>query len=177
MIIHGELKCERTGEVRFRAVQRGEETRHAVTIDVIDLQHEDEEVAAFFVKWDGCAHVGLKAPDMDWVHVCGAGEMQAHLDMLAWAWNLSVDLLKAKGFTEADLAHVIAGAPKPNGITYVPIPLELLNLALKYLGEGADHTAGLAEEMPVSRARLDTVNAATAMRLVADKLRAHREAT
>lgn len=45
------------------------------------------EIAHIFLKWDGCAHVGLRDPELDseWVHVCGARNFAQTLRILAWA--------------------------------------------------------------------------------------------
>lgn len=48
-----------------------------------------EEVATIFLKWDGCSHVGFRSPEMgkNWVHVCGAEDMERTLRMLRWMWQ------------------------------------------------------------------------------------------
>lgn len=47
------------------------------------------EIGVVHLKWDGCAHVGLRDPELnkEWVHVCGAKHMLDTLNALLWAWT------------------------------------------------------------------------------------------
>lgn len=47
-----------------------------------------EECGAIFLKWDGCAHIGLRDPELDsnWVHVCGPEDMEDTLHALRHSW-------------------------------------------------------------------------------------------
>lgn len=67
-----------------------------------------EEVAIFYVKWDGCAHVGFRPSDnnMLGVHVCGVENMRRTLRMMEWAWDLAVSILRERGFDDEDLAAI-----------------------------------------------------------------------
>lgn len=97
--------------VRYIAKTEDEHS-HAVTLRVYQVTAWDgskqdapdivEEVAIFYVKWDGCAHIGFRDPTMskEWVHVCGVREMEMVLRMMAWAWNIAKHELNKRGFTD-----------------------------------------------------------------------------
>lgn len=61
----------------------------------LDTDEGYEEVAILALKWDGCAHVGLRSPalDKEWVHICGAANMSATLEMLREAWQILQGLI------------------------------------------------------------------------------------
>ena len=102
------------GQVRYVAKEEGPHS-HSVTLRVYEVGawHSDgrpdleclDEVAHFYVKWDGCSHVGFRDPELnkEWVHVCGSKHMRRTLAMLAWAWNLCAAKLKDKGGWTEDL--------------------------------------------------------------------------
>lgn len=113
----GEMKNQ-DGLVVYRAVldqERG--NSHSLTFTVWEItswESDDEptdngiEVATFFVKWDGCSHVGFRDPSLgsNWVHVCGVKHMVATLDMLKWAWNLAATTLVSRGFPAKNLGPI-----------------------------------------------------------------------
>jgi len=86
------------------------EHSHSVSITIFDVTGwEDngspaeellEEVAVIEMKCDGCSHVGFRCPALnnEWVHTCGAPEMEKYLVTIKWGWNLCVDWLREKGF-------------------------------------------------------------------------------
>jgi hypothetical protein len=94
-----------------------DEHSHSVTLTIFEVDAWDvagepfgpfDEVAVFYVKWDGCAHVGFRDPGLgkEWVHVCGADYMYMTIKMMEWAWDLAAEMLRRKGFTDGDLSSV-----------------------------------------------------------------------
>jgi hypothetical protein len=109
------------------------ETSHTITFNVLEACGEEMDgtplwedfdgnpyhVARFYVKWDGCAHVGCHlGTDQTkpgtvpgWEHVCGPEQMQRTLAMLGWAWNLAMDVLREKGHDEPDFISNVTVVP------------------------------------------------------------------
>lgn len=103
------------GHIRYIA-NSVDEMSHGVTLKILEVSSwEDdwspstwEEVAVFYVKWDGCAHIGFRSPELsnEWAHVCGVDHMRQTLAMLVWAWDLAVAILRDRGFNDEDLSRI-----------------------------------------------------------------------
>lgn len=55
----------------------------------------DNEIGTLSLKWDGCAHLGLRDPELDnnWVHTCGPQQFRRYIDALEWAWKTAQDMI------------------------------------------------------------------------------------
>ena len=52
----------------------------------------NDEIGILFLKWDGCAHLGLQDPELGpWTHVCGHRHFRETLQALEWMWRVAQD--------------------------------------------------------------------------------------